>query len=106
MANQRSTQSAESENAEQDSAPTSRRVTSLAHDAIDNASGKAEEVERKLRAEASRLAEKSGEAAAEAKKQLDDKLDRLDKFVRERPFAAAGIAFAAGVVGALLMKRS
>lgn len=92
-------------NSERESAPTARRVSALAHEAIDSASGKAEEVEKKLRAEAGRIADRSSETAAEAKKQLDETLDRLDQFVREKPFTAAGIAFAAGVVGALLIKR-
>ncbi len=88
-----------------ESAPTSQRVSSIAHDAIDSASDRAEKVEKKLRAEADQLAEKSSAAAADAKRQLEDSVNGLDKFVRERPFTAAGIAFAAGVLGTLLVKK-
>ena len=88
-----------------ESAPTSRRVASMAHETIDKASGKAEQVERKLRTEAERIAEKSGESAAEVKQQFEQSLNRVEGFVKEKPFAAAGIAFAAGVVGALLLKK-
>ena len=88
-----------------ESAPTSRRVASMAHETIDKATGKAEQVERKLRTEAERIAEKSGESAAEVKQQLEQSLNRVEGFVKEKPFAAAGIAFAAGVVGALLLRK-
>lgn len=88
-----------------ESAPTSKRVSSIAHDAIDNATEHAEEVEKKVRTQADRLAEKSSEKAADAKKRFDNSLNTVDGFVRERPFAAAGIAFAAGVIGALLIKK-
>lgn len=87
-------------------APTSKRVSSIAHDAIDSASGKAEEVEVKIRAEAERLAKKSGRTADEVKKSFDANLSKFEGFIREKPLAAAGIAFAAGALGALLMKRS
>lgn len=89
-----------------DAAPTSKRAAAIAHDAIDSASGKAEQVEEKVRAEAAKLAEKSSEGAAEAKKQFDATVNRVEGFVKERPLAAAGIAFAAGALGALLLKRS
>lgn len=105
MSTRSNTQTSGTNKSGNDPAPTAKRVASIAHETIDKASGKAEEVERKLRAEADRLAEKSSETAADAKKQLDDSLNRVEGFVKERPFAAAGIAFAAGVVGALLLKR-
>lgn len=87
-------------------APTSERVTNLAHEAIDSASDKAADVETKLREEAGKLAEKSNEHAREAREKLDDTVNTVDSFVRERPFAAAGIAFAVGALGAMLLKRS
>jgi len=88
-----------------ESAPTSKRVASLAHESIDRASDKAEKVEKKLREEADRIAEKSSETAEDAKKRLEDTVSTVEGFVRKRPFAAAGIAFAAGVIGAFLVKR-
>ncbi|MDX1556681.1 MAG: hypothetical protein R3212_11690, partial [Xanthomonadales bacterium] len=60
-----------------DAAPTTKRVASIAHDSIDKASDKAESVERKLRAEAERVAEKSSETAAEARQQLDATINRV-----------------------------
>jgi ElaB/YqjD/DUF883 family membrane-anchored ribosome-binding protein len=88
-----------------ESAPTSKRVSALAHESIDKASDKAEVVEKKLRSEADRIAQKSSETAADARKKLDDTVNSVEGFVRERPFAAAGIAFAAGVLGALLIRK-
>lgn len=95
-----------SKNQSSAAAPTSERVTNLAHDAIDSASEKAADVETKLREEAGRLAEKSNERAREAREKLDETVNTVDSFVREKPFAAAGIAFAAGVLGAMWLKRS
>jgi ElaB/YqjD/DUF883 family membrane-anchored ribosome-binding protein len=105
MSANRNTQTSSAKPVEDGSAPTSKRVSSIAHEAVDKAAGKAEEVEKKVRAEAGRLAEKSSETAAEAKQQFEATLNRVDEFVNQRPFAAAGIAFAAGVVGALLIRR-
>lgn len=106
MSSNRNSQTSSATRSTDESAPTSRRVSAIAHEAIDSASERAEQVEKKLREEAGRIAEKSSETAAEAKKRLDDSISGLDKFIRQRPFTAAGIAFAAGVVGALLIKKS
>lgn len=105
MSNNRRSETTRDTQAAAEAAPTSRRVSSIAHDAIDSASDKAEQVERKLRSEADRIAEKSSETAAQAKDKLEESLNGVDRFIRERPFAAAGIAFAAGVVGTLLIRK-
>jgi ElaB/YqjD/DUF883 family membrane-anchored ribosome-binding protein len=80
-------------------------VASLAHESIDKASDKAEKVEKKLRAEAGRIADKSSETAADAKKRFEESMSALEGFIKEKPFAAAGIAFAAGVIGSMLIRR-
>ncbi|MEJ8569143.1 hypothetical protein [Elongatibacter sediminis] len=86
-------------------APTTEHMRATAHEAVDKAADRAEGVEQRVREEASRAAEKAGEQREEARRQLDDTLSSIDGFVREKPVAAAGIAFAAGVVTTLLMKR-
>jgi len=86
-------------------APTTDHFRSTAHEVVDNAADRAEEVERKVRVEAARVAENAEQSKAEAKQQLDDTLQKIDSFVRERPVAAAGIAFGAGVFATLLLKR-
>lgn len=106
MANKGSTKSASESQTSRDTAPTSHRVSSIAHDAIDKASVKAEEIEEKVRSQAGQLKNKSSEAAREAKERLNESLTRLDAFVRERPLTALGIAFTAGVLGAALMRRN
>lgn len=88
-----------------ESAPTARRVASIAHETIDKASGKAEEIERTLRVKAEKLSRKSGKSATDAKNQLEESLNRIEGFVKEKPLAAAGIAFAAGILGALILKK-
>lgn len=105
MSRNRNSQTSSATPSTEELAPTSRRVSAIAHEAIDSASEKAEEVEKKLREEAERIAHKTSETAAEAKKRLEDSINGLDEFIRRRPFTAAGIAFAAGVVGALLIKK-
>lgn len=106
MANQRSTKSVSETTRASDTAPTAHRVSSIAHEAIDKASVKAEEIEERVRLQAGHLREKSSEAAREARAQFNESLTRLDAFVRERPLTALGIAFTAGIVGAALMRRN
>lgn len=105
MSTKHSSKNSSAKDTSTESAPTSQRISSIVHEAIDSASDRAEKVEKKLRTEADHLAEKSSAAAADAKRQLEDSVNGLDKFVRERPFTAAGIAFAAGVLGTLLVKK-
>ncbi len=87
------------------SAPTTEQLRSTAHDVIDSAADRAEEVEKKVRVEAARVAEKADMSKDEAKQQLDQAMDKIDSFIRERPVTAVGIAFGAGVVATLLLKR-
>lgn len=88
-----------------DSDTTSRRFASAAHDAIDSAANSAEKVERKVRkgvADANETFEKSHEAASD---QIRQSVDSLESFVQKRPVAAAGIAFAAGALATVLLRR-
>ena len=86
-------------------APTTEQACDKAHDVIDKARPKAEELERKVRLEAARLSEKYQEGKGEAKQQIDETLEKVDAFVKERPVQAAGIAFAAGILATLLLRR-
>ncbi|MGA9575367.1 MAG: hypothetical protein WBS20_15610 [Lysobacterales bacterium] len=87
------------------SAPTTQQLRSSAHEVVDQAADRAEEVETKVREGTTRLAEKTEKGKAEAKQQIDETLEKVDGFIRKRPVASAGIAFGAGVVVTLLMKR-
>jgi ElaB/YqjD/DUF883 family membrane-anchored ribosome-binding protein len=88
------------------SSTTTEQARKLAHGAVDSAADRAEGVEKKVRDEAARFAERAQEGKEEAKQQFDDTVARLDTFVKERPAAALGIAFAGGALAALILKRS
>ncbi len=82
-----------------------QRVASSAHDTIDNAAGKAEELEVQLRAGAVKAGQKLEDSQEATTAQVDKSLAKLESFVKGRPIAAAGIAFAAGVLATALLRR-
>jgi len=82
-----------------------KRIASAAHEAIDSAADSAERVERKVRqgvADAGETFDKSQEAAS---RQVKQSIDSLESFLRRRPVAAAGVAFAAGALATALLRR-
>jgi ElaB/YqjD/DUF883 family membrane-anchored ribosome-binding protein len=82
-----------------------QRVASSAHDTIDSAANKADELETHLRAgvvKAGAQLEASQEAATA---QVEKSLAKLSSFVKASPIAAAGIAFAAGILATTLLRR-
>lgn len=86
-------------------APVTRKVASVAHEAVDTAAVRAENVEKSVRSgasEASDTLEKSQEAAMA---QIDETIKSLDGFMKKRPVAAAGIAFAIGAIATSLLRR-
>ncbi len=86
-------------------APTTRKVADAAHKAIDQSADRAESVERQIREKASRAQEKVGASQKAAGAQVERSLDQIELFVRERPLAATGMAFAAGILAAALLRR-
>lgn len=87
------------------SASTTRKVADAAHKAIDQSATRAENVERQLREKANRAQQKVGESQKAAGAQFERSLDQIELFVRERPLTATGIAFAAGIVAAAILRR-
>lgn len=81
------------------------QAASAAHTAVDRAAESAARAEERLREAAvageQRLREKSEEARVTAERALD----HIRQYTRDNPFAAAGIAFAAGVILSRLMRR-
>jgi ElaB/YqjD/DUF883 family membrane-anchored ribosome-binding protein len=88
-----------------DGTPISRKARQFAHEAIDSASTRAEDVERKLRSEARRMADRVERGEERTRHQIDETLTSMESFIRERPMAAAGMAFAAGMLAAILLRR-
>jgi ElaB/YqjD/DUF883 family membrane-anchored ribosome-binding protein len=82
-----------------------QRVASSAHDTIDSAAAKAEELEVHLRAGVVKAGSKIEGSQDAATAQVEKSLAKLETFVKGRPIAAAGIAFAAGVLATALLRR-
>jgi len=77
------------------SAPMTSRLASAAHEAINEAAVRAAPLETQIRTK----------AVVNATEQVEHSLDQLQSFVKERPLTAAGIAFAAGMIATVLLRR-
>lgn len=86
-------------------APTTHKVAGVAHHAIDDAARKAEPIEQQLREQAHKASEQMEATQAVAMEQLEHSMKKVESFVRERPVAATGLAFAAGALVALILRR-
>lgn len=85
-------------------APTTEKARVRAHDAVDSAADRAENVERKIREEAAQAQVKLAEKKESAAEQFEDSISRVESFIRKRPMTAAGIAFAAGILASRLTR--
>lgn len=86
-------------------APTTEQAVGAAHEALDSAAERLGPMEDKLRKESAKSKETLKVKSQEAKDELEDALGKVEEFARERPLAAAGIAFAAGVLASALLRR-
>lgn len=84
---------------------TTERVAEAAHSAVDSAAAKATEFEKKVREKVSTANEKLSDSQHTASEQVAKSIKELEDFARNRPIAATGIAFAAGVLAAALLRR-
>ncbi len=84
---------------------TTQKVAGAVHQAVDGAAKKAEPMEHQLREQASKASEHVGDAQAAAKLQVEQTMRTVESFVRDRPVAATGLAFAAGALAAILLRR-
>ena len=85
--------------------PMTDKAQQLAAEALDSAAEKAGSFERKLRDESERLGEEVGERRREVSDRLDETLAEVESYIRKRPVAAAGMAFAAGVLATIIIRR-
>jgi ElaB/YqjD/DUF883 family membrane-anchored ribosome-binding protein len=86
-------------------APVTARARKLTQETLDAAAEKAEAIERKIRAESGRLGARADDARHDVGEQLDQTLADVEAFIRKEPVKAAGIAFAAGLIAALILRR-
>lgn len=83
--------------------PIADKVTQTLHQSVDNLAGHASVAEDKLRKTASASAETMGEKQQQAKQYWDG--SAVGKYTKEHPVAAAGIAFAAGMLVSTFLRR-
>jgi ElaB/YqjD/DUF883 family membrane-anchored ribosome-binding protein len=100
-----STKSRNIQNTSDQGSTTTRKVASVAHDAIESAVDRAEPVEQKLRDQANKAGDQIEATQHAAAEQVQQSMKKVESFVREKPVAATGIAFTAGIVVALLLRR-
>jgi ElaB/YqjD/DUF883 family membrane-anchored ribosome-binding protein len=84
---------------------TTDRAAEMAHDTVDRVADVAEDAERQVRKAAARKMKQARALQGDVIDAVDDKLGRVDSYVRENPFTAAGIAFAAGAIVSALIRR-
>lgn len=85
-----------------ESGSTTQKAASMAHEAIDHAAERAEPLEQKVRQQAHIAQDKFN---ATASQQLHQQVEKVETFIKERPVAATGIAFAAGILAAIILRR-
>lgn len=81
------------------------RAAEKAHDLVDRTADKARELESRLREGSEATQEQLTEQKERAAEALDNTRQEVERFVRERPLASAGIAFAAGLIASRLLRR-
>ena len=86
-------------------APTTQKVASVAHEAINGVAEKAEPVEQRLRDQAIKTGEQLEATQTAAIEQMQESMLKMETFIKERPMAASGIAFAAGILAAAILRR-
>jgi len=84
---------------------TTDRAAAMAHDTVDRVADVADDAERHVRKAAARKMKQARGLQDDMLDAVDDKLGRVDSYVRENPFTAAGIAFAVGAIVSALIRR-
>lgn len=85
--------------------PLTEKATAAAHHAVDAMSTKAASAEETIRKTASESSEAWHQRQEQLQQQLESGYQRTRSFAAENPVAAAGIAFAAGVLLTALLRR-
>ena len=82
-----------------------QRVADKAHQTIDRAAEAATEAEKSVRSTAAKAAEKVKLSEERAAETIDESMQSIKTYVEKNPLASAGIAFAAGLVVSMLIRR-
>lgn len=102
MANSTSNKTA---SAHESASPLTEKAASAAHQAVDAMSSKAASAEETIRKTAAGSTEALHQRQEQIKHQLESGYQKTRSLAAENPLAAAGIAFAAGVLVTALLRR-
>lgn len=83
----------------------SERVAERGHSAVDSVAGRVADAERKLGETRHKVEDRARTASHQARANVSEYQTQAEQYAREHPFAALGIAFAAGVIVSHLMRR-
>ncbi|WP_333609701.1 DUF883 domain-containing protein [Arsukibacterium sp.] len=86
--------------------PVTERASEAAHHAVDAMAEKAATAEDSLRRTAASSKATIDQKQEELKMQMQSTFERSKQFAQENPIAAAGIAFAAGMLVSALLRRN
>lgn len=81
------------------------RMTAAAHEAMDRVTRAADRAEREVRRAAARAARRAKTTRKRAVRRANTTVDNVRTYIEDNPLAATGIAFAAGLVLAGLLRR-
>lgn len=81
------------------------RIAEAAHRAVDTVAAQVAEAERRLRDSATDNQDALKDVAGQATEKASEVKDRTREYINNHPLAAAGIAFAAGIVFSAWMRR-
>ncbi len=87
------------------SGSTTDHLASMAHESIDRATLKANRAEAEVRDTAARTAEGIEDLEEQALDAARDGLHKSQAFIEQNPLMSAGIAFAAGALLSILIRR-
>ena len=84
---------------------TTDRAADMAHETVDRVADVADDAEKQVRKAAARKMKQARALQDDMLDTVNGKLERVDSYVKENPFTAAGIAFAIGAIVSALIRR-
>jgi ElaB/YqjD/DUF883 family membrane-anchored ribosome-binding protein len=81
------------------------RVAEKGHSAVDDLADRVETAERKIGDAGHRVSAKTRAAKDSAQSEFSEYQRRVEVYAREHPYTALGVAFAAGLIAAALLRR-
>ncbi len=85
--------------------PLTNQASDRAHGIVDKLESTLSDVEGTVRDVSSQASEQAEALNREAQTMAAESLKKIEQFVKEKPVQAVGIAFAAGILTAVLMRK-